>query len=176
MESNGSFDKTTYLISDFQRNISALESLPDTSMALQILPLITSRMSNVSIQSVRLEAPVPLLNVENKLIISFTNHGRDEESVQFSMEYENQNRPLGTLSIEPGESIEDTVSILINRPGQHNFIFRIDDYPVTFDDNWMTCQILILESFPRSLRMWRMGATYSSSLVRHLTLSRITTC
>ena len=51
-----------YLISDFQESINDLGSIQDTTVEINLLPLQAVQEKNVSLDSVWLESPVPMIN------------------------------------------------------------------------------------------------------------------
>ncbi len=128
---------TVYLISDFQKNISDLESYRDTSVEVNLVPLQAVRERNISIDSVWFEAPVQMLNQTNPVVIQIRNlSDEDMENIRLSMKYEGQTKPVGTLSIPARSSVLDTVNITILRNGWHEAVLNITDYPVQFDDKY----------------------------------------
>lgn len=128
---------SVYLISDFQKNITDLESFQDTSLEVNLLPLQAVRERNISIDSVWFEAPVQMLNQTNAVVIQIRNlSDEDMENIRLSLKYEGQTKPVGTLNIPARSSMLDTVNITILRNGWHEAVLNITDYPVQFDDKY----------------------------------------
>ncbi len=126
--------KEIYILSDFQQNISSYKETIDSSYSVNLLPLRAVQENNVAIVSARFDAPVPMINVVNKLLVDIQNFSNSEQAVQLSMNYQGQNRPQGVAQIAPNSSVTDTINILLDRAGWHKVELRIEDYPVTFDD------------------------------------------
>jgi len=130
-------NKELYIVSDFQQNITDFDIVPDSSYQIHLIPLQSVQEKNVSIDSVWLAAPVPMLNQENPLVIKLSNYSDSEaEDVQLSLEYQGQIRPLGTKQISPNSSVTDTVNFSILQPGWHEADIAITDYPISFDNRY----------------------------------------
>lgn len=131
-------NKITYLISDFQRNISDIspERL-DTSVAVNLVPLTAVRERNVAIDSVWFEAPVPQLNQNNLLLVRVTNYGTEDlDNIRLTLNYNGQNKPEGTLEVAAGDYVIDSVYLNITTPGVGQAKLAIKDFPVNFDDEY----------------------------------------
>lgn len=130
-------NQVAYQISDFQKNITDLVSLQDTSVEVNLIPLQAVQERNVSIDSAWFEAPVPMMNQTNALVVQLKNLSDEEvDNVRLSLRYEGQSKPVGTLAIPAGATIVDTVNITILRTGWHRAELAITDYPVQFDDRY----------------------------------------
>lgn len=130
-------NQVAYIISDFQKNITNLVSLQDTALEVNLIPLQAVQERNISIDSAWFEAPVPMVNQTNALVVQLKNlSDEDVDNVRLSLRYEGQNKPVGTLSIPAGSIVTDTVNITILRTGWHEAELAITDYPVQFDDRY----------------------------------------
>lgn len=130
-------NKIAYIISDFQASICDDIEVQDSSFLLRLIPLQSIQEKNVSIDSAWLEAPVPMLNQTNNLIIRMTNHGnQDSENVRLSLEHMGQSKPLSSFNFKANETITDTVSIQINNTGWYEGTLKITDFPIQFDDDY----------------------------------------
>ena len=136
--SNGASDnKTAFIVSDFQKNISDFENYSDTTLEVNLVPLQSVQERNISIDSCWFDAPVQMINQTNSLIISVKNHSdQDAENIRLSLRHEDQVKPVGTLSIPALSSVTDTINITILRTGWHEAELNITDYPVQFDDKY----------------------------------------
>lgn len=129
--------KVAFWISDFQKNITQWATPADTSLQLNLIPLQAVQERNISIDSVWMESPVPMLNQPNRLIVQVRNWTSEEaENVRLTLRHEGQVMPVGTLSIPPKEAVKDTVSIQLQRVGWHEAELKITDYPIQFDDQY----------------------------------------
>jgi hypothetical protein len=128
---------SVYLISDFQKNTTDLETFQDTSLEVNLVPLQAVRERNISIDSVWFEAPVQMMNQTNAVVIQIRNLSEEDvENIRLSLKYEGQTKPVGTLNIPARSSALDTVNITILRNGWHEAVLNITDYPVQFDDQY----------------------------------------
>lgn len=137
LNSDEADNKTAYIISDFQKNITDLGSDIDTSIELNLLPLQAVRENNIGIDSAWFEAPVQMLNQINKLLVRVRNYtNEDAENVRLSMLYGGENKPAGTLNI-PAKSYKiDTLNLTVLQPGWQDVTLNITDYPIQFDDSY----------------------------------------
>ncbi|MCB0678281.1 MAG: BatA and WFA domain-containing protein, partial [Saprospiraceae bacterium] len=125
----------SYLISDFQRNITDLQEYVDTTMEINLVPLQSVQEKNISIDSAWFESPVQMLNQTNRLMVRVFNHTDEEvDNIRLSIRYEGQEKPVGTLTIPPKAGVTDTVNLSIRNAGWHEAELKITDYPVQFDD------------------------------------------
>ena len=130
-------DKVSYVISDFQKNISDLENFKDSLLNVNLVPLQAVQERNVSIDSAWFEAPVQMLSQPNNLVVKVKNWSTDDaENVRMTVKYDGESKPVGEMSIPGGASMLDTVVITIQKPGLHEAELAITDYPVQFDDHY----------------------------------------
>ena len=129
-------NRISYLVSDFQRNITDLSaSQLDTSVQLNLVPLTAVRERNVGIDSVWFEAPVPQINQNNLLLVRVRNYGTEDlDNVRLSLNYRGQSKPEGTLAIPARDFVVDSVYLNISEAGVGSAELRITDFPVQFDD------------------------------------------
>ena len=137
LNSSTSENKVSYIISDFQKNITNLENYPDTSQEINLVPLQSVQENNISIDSAWFDAPVQMLNQTNALKVKIRNWSDSPaENIRLTINYEGQTKPVGTLSIPANASVIDTVNITILRTGWHEALLEITDYPIQFDDKY----------------------------------------
>ena len=127
----------SFIISDFQRNITDVNTYRDSSLQVNLVPLQAVQENNVSIDSAWFEAPVRTLNQPNVLFVKIRNWGKDDAAnVRLSVSYGGESKPVGTLSIPAESAVLDTVVININKTGWHEAVLNLTDYPVQFDDSY----------------------------------------
>ena len=130
-------NKVAYVISDFQKNITDLDTYQDTTIDLNFIPLQSVQEKNISIDSCWFVAPVQMINQTNTLVVKVKNQSnQDAENIRLTLRHEGQVKPVGTLSIPAGTSYTDTINITILRTGWHEAEVQITDYPVQFDDTY----------------------------------------
>lgn len=126
-----------YLISDFQKSINDLVAYEDTTAELNLLPLQAVQEKNVSLDSVWLESPVPMINQSNKLLVKITNHSDESaEGIRLSMLKDGQEKPEGIFNIPARTSVNDTINLSLLKAGWHKAELKLSDYPVQFDDRY----------------------------------------
>ncbi|MBP7184658.1 MAG: BatA domain-containing protein [Saprospiraceae bacterium] len=130
-------NKISYIISDFQKNITNIKEYKDTSVQINLIPLQPVQVQNISIDSCWFEMPVQMINQSNNLYVKLTNHSPEPvDNVKLSIKYDGQDKPVGSASIAGNSSITDTISLTTTHTGWHETIVQIVDYPVQFDDQY----------------------------------------
>jgi len=163
-----------YLISDFQKSINDLATYEDTTSELNLLPLQAVQEKNVSLDSVWLEAPVPMINQNNKLLVKITNQSDEEvEGVRLSMLKDGQEKPEGIFNIPPRTSVNDTINLSLLKAGWHKAELKISDYPVQFDDRY-----LVALNVPENIKVLAINNNidnrYLTALFKGLNLYNLT--
>lgn len=131
-------NRLSFIISDFQKNITDLSNFQDTTLSVNLVPLQSVQENNISIDSAWFETPVRTLNQPNVLFVKTKNWGNnDVENVRLSVTYSGETKPVGTLQIPAGAEVLDTVVINISQPGWHEAVLQVTDYPVQFDDSYL---------------------------------------
>lgn len=130
-------NQVVFMISDFQKNITDIENLQDTTIEVNLVPLQSVQERNIGIDSAWFDAPVQLLNQNNPLLVRIRNYSNEAaENIRLSINYDGQTKPVGTLTVPPLSTVTDTVNITILRTGWHEAQLAITDYPVQFDDKY----------------------------------------
>ncbi len=130
-------NKNSYIISDFQRNVTDFGSFRDSTLDVNLIPLQSVQEQNISLDSAWFDAPVQMINQTNTLVIQLKNYSsQDAENIRLSLRHEGQTKPIGTLSIPAGATVTDTINMTIQRTGWHEAELNITDYPVQFDDKY----------------------------------------
>ena len=129
-------NKTAFIVSDFQKNVTNLSEFRDTTLDINLVPLAAVQEKNIAIDSAWFESPVQMMGQTNPLVVRVTNFtNEDVENVKLSLKLDGQDKPVGLVKIKARQSIEDTVNITILRTGWHEAELTITDYPVQFDDH-----------------------------------------
>jgi hypothetical protein len=128
-------NKISYVLSDFQKNVSDIPNYKDTAMQVNLIPLQAVQEKNISIDSVWFEAPVQVLNQTSQLVVKVRNFSTEAaENVRLSLNHNGQDKPVGTFNIPAKSTATDTVNITILNTGWHDATLTLTDYPVQFDD------------------------------------------
>lgn len=140
LELSGMENQVSYWLTDFQQNSSDLAAVSDTLTQINLIPLDAVQERNISIDSAWLEAPVPLFNQNNRILVQIRNWTDQEaENVRLSHQYAGEEKPEGLLNIPPNSAVIDTVNITPRQTGWHQVQLQITDYPVQFDDQLYLC-------------------------------------
>ncbi|MGB1217727.1 MAG: BatA domain-containing protein, partial [Saprospiraceae bacterium] len=128
-------NRTSYIISDFQKNITDVLEEKDTIIDFNLVPLQSVKKQNISIDSAWFMSPVQMLNQNNPLLVKVRNISDEKaENIRLELNHKGQSKPVGTLNIPAQSEVIDTVNITVLKPGWHEADLSITDYPVQFDD------------------------------------------
>ncbi len=124
-----------YLLSDFQSSITDILDQQDTTIEINLLPIRSVQERNISIDDVSLDAPVPVLNQNNKLSVTIKNHSNEKaEGIRLTSIIAQRETPEGIYTISPEGTITDTIKLQFRTTGWHRVMMKISDYPIQFDD------------------------------------------
>jgi hypothetical protein len=130
-------NKISYVLSDFQKSITNFEMYRDTMVEFNLLPIQTIQQRNLSVDSVWMEGPIPVLQQNNKLLVRVRNNSvQDAEEVKLTFRKDGQEKPISLRDIGANSSITDTVILTLDKPGWQHCVVSVNDYPVQFDDNY----------------------------------------
>lgn len=126
----------SYWLSDFQRNSIENPIDVDSSLVIFPIPVTAVETRNISIDSCWFESPVPEANVENQLYIKLTNYGVTDQDTKIVLREGGNVNPVGSVFIESGATIVDTIGINISRTEVRDIVIEITDNPVVFDNSY----------------------------------------
>ncbi|MBL7828821.1 MAG: BatA domain-containing protein [Saprospiraceae bacterium] len=130
-------NKITYLISDYQNNISDFSTFKDSLLEVNLVPMRAVQERNISIDSVWFESPVQILNQPSNLFVRISNRSDEAaEEIRLTLRHDGQTKPVGALSIPANSSKLDTIPFNILHAGWHEARVSVTDYPVQFDDDF----------------------------------------
>lgn len=136
LNSGNAPNKTAFILSDFQKNVTDIPNFKDTTLDINLVPLAAVQEKNIAIDSAWFESPIQMMGQTNPLIVRITNYtSENAENVKLSLKLDGQDKPVGLLNIKAHSSVEDTINITILRTGWHEADLSITDYPVQFDDH-----------------------------------------
>ncbi|HIA35216.1 MAG TPA: hypothetical protein EYM84_10240 [Flavobacteriales bacterium] len=130
--------KRSFLISDFQRSNTNFEEIdPDSAIAYTMVSLSSQSRNNLYIDSCWFETPIRPLNQADKIMVRIRNISDEEyENIPLKLMINNQQKALGSCSVEPKSYTDASLSFTINEPGIINMEVSLSDYPITFDDQF----------------------------------------
>ncbi|MBK8546019.1 MAG: BatA domain-containing protein [Saprospiraceae bacterium] len=130
-------DKSFYHISDFQKSIFDYENVKDSVGEINLLPVQTAQLQNISIDSVWMDNHVAMMQQPNNLLVKMTNHApQTTEQVRISILIDGQEKPIRVGDFEAGSTMIDTIPVVLKSRGAHKITLKISDYPVQFDDEY----------------------------------------
>jgi hypothetical protein len=128
-------NQVAYLLSDFQKNMGALHI--DSGVAYNLIPLAADAQANVFIDTVWFNEPVQLLNQPAQLIVKIANSGEKAvENNRVVLKLNGQTKAMADFSIEPNSFVLDTMNFVLTQPNWNKAELQVQDYPITYDDNY----------------------------------------
>lgn len=127
--------QVAYLLSDFQKNMGALAV--DSTVNYNLIPLASDAQANVYIDTVWFNEPVQLLNQPVQLIIKIANSGdKAAENNRVVLKLNNQTKAMADFSVQANSFIYDTMQFVLTQPNWNKAEIQVQDYPITYDDNY----------------------------------------
>lgn len=127
-----------YAITDAQKSSFNLPDLKNDSIhQLTIIPIAANETNNVYIDSCWFESPLQQKGFTQKLNVVIQNKSQkriDAGTVRLTL---NGNQAaIGSFSVESNSKINLSVSFTVKNEGFNYATLKIDDYPITFDDEF----------------------------------------
>nr|WP_315424161.1 BatA domain-containing protein [uncultured Pedobacter sp.] len=145
----GGENKYSFLISDFQKNISSIKKL-ETKADIQysFLKLNANTLPNVAVDSVWTLSPNHQPGANERLVIQLKNYSEEEaKNVPLKLSINNQQKGLGAVTIPGGKTVKDTLNFSGLIAGWQKGMVTIKDFPVTFDDT-LSFSFKVDQNFP----------------------------
>lgn len=145
----GGENKYSFLISDFQKNISSTKKLETKSdIQYSFLKLNANTLPNVAVDSVWTLSPNHQPGANERLVIQLKNYSEEEaKNIPLKLSINNQQKGLGAITIPAGKTVKDTLSFSGLNAGWQKGVVSIKDFPVTFDDT-LSFSFKVDQSFP----------------------------
>lgn len=108
----GSANKYSFLISDFQKNISTTNKL-DTKADIQysFLKLNANTLPNIAVDSVWTLSPNHQPGANERLVVQLKNYSEEEaKNIPLKLSINNQQKGLGAVTIPGGKTVKDTLN------------------------------------------------------------------
>tara|TARA_Y100000782_G_scaffold115112_1_gene154759 strand:- start:15544 stop:17595 length:2052 start_codon:yes stop_codon:yes gene_type:complete len=127
-----------YIISDFQKTTTQLESIQnDTSRLTYFIPITPNQRVNLSIDSVWFDSPVRTADARTSVQARIHNYGSEKEvttGVEIIVNGEAQG--VRSVTVKPNNFADSTFSFNQTESGVYEVELRIKDFPVTFDNSF----------------------------------------
>jgi hypothetical protein len=128
-------NQIAYLLSDFQKNMGDLSI--DSSVSYNLIPLAADAQENVYIDTCWFNEPVQLIGQPSQLVVKIANSGeKKNENNRLVLKLNGQTKVMADFSVEAGSYIYDTLSFVPTQSGPNRAELAIQDYPITYDDNY----------------------------------------
>lgn len=132
----GSANQYSFLISDFQKNISIdqkLETKPEIQYSF--LKLNATALPNIAVDSVWALSPNHQPGANEKIVVQLKNYSNETAlNIPLKLNINNQQKGISSVSIPAGKVKRDTLNFSGLKTGWQKGIITIKDFPVTFDD------------------------------------------
>lgn len=131
-------DKSSFIISDFQKSTYDLASIKeDSTIQTRLLLLPAQTASNLFVDTAWLANPLVQLNQSAVLKMVLRNSGnKDLENVPVKLFINDIQKSLASVNISAGGTTQAELTFTLNNAGIQRGQISITDFPVTFDDNY----------------------------------------
>ena len=138
LEKSGAEEKISYIISDFQKSMVNTEALErDTNFNVFLIPLQSQQSNNIYIDSCWFDAPVLKINEPINMMVRLgQNDDESSENISLSLKVDGKIKAIADVNFEQRKKVTDTLRFTIDKPGWHTAEVLIDDYPISYDDNY----------------------------------------
>ena len=136
LASSNALNKKVYVFSDAQKSTFNLSELkPDTNIITTLVPIKANQVNNVFIDSCWFETPVQQKGFIQTLHARIINKGNSKLDIGTARLFlAKQQVALATFSIDANTKAEVKFTFECKTEGLNYGSIKIDDYPVTFDD------------------------------------------
>jgi hypothetical protein len=138
LQNSSSKNKRIFLLSDFQKNTSDFKKTDfDTSIIVSCIPIVSSEVSNVYIDSVWFETPVQQYETQqiiHAVVINKSN--KDIENGSLKLYINDAQVSLASFNVSAGNKKDVSISFTVKVKGINKGVLKIEDYPITYDDNF----------------------------------------
>ncbi|MBI9033992.1 MAG: BatA domain-containing protein [Bacteroidales bacterium] len=137
-DAESDYNNQVYLISDFQKNISAMEQWEKDSLCeVFLIPLNRPVANNIFIDSCWFDEPVNVVSKNLKLNVRIKNSSSQSlEHLGVKLYLEGKQRALASCDIEANSTTTTTLFFSLKEAAWYSGSIQIDDYPVTYDDDF----------------------------------------
>ena len=138
LQNSSAKNKRIFLLSDFQKNTSVIFKTDiDTSIAINCIPIASSEVNNVYIDSVWFETPVQQYETQqiiHAVVINKSN--KDIENGSLKLYINDAQVSLASFNVSAGNKKHVSISFTVKVKGINKGVLKIEDYPITYDDNF----------------------------------------
>jgi len=130
--------KTLYILSDFQKNSSNIESIKsDSSVWTYLHPFIAGKTNNLLIDSCWFENPGRKMGQAEKLFVRIKNRsGQAYQNIPVRLSINDSLKAISNINIAAQEESVQELSYTNNSQGIQLCKIELDDYPIIFDNSY----------------------------------------
>lgn len=138
LQNSSSKNKRIFLLSDFQKNASLLNKADiDTSIAIDLIPIASTEINNVYIDSIWFETPVQQFGTQQVIhAIVINKSNKDIENGSLKLYINNTQVSLSSFNVTAGNKKDVSISFSVKAKGINKGVLKIEDYPITYDDDF----------------------------------------
>lgn len=138
LQNSTSKNRRIYALSDFQKNSSViLKTDVDTTIAINFIPIASTEVSNVYIDSVWFESPVQQFETQQNIHAIIINKStKDIENGTLKLFINNAQVSLSSFDVTAGSKKDVSISFTVKTKGVNKGVLKIEDYPITYDDDF----------------------------------------
>ncbi len=138
LKSQGNSGGSAYIISDFQKSITDIESIKtDSNLSCFFIPVSPVKNNNLYIDSCWFATPIRQINRPEELKLRIKNiSDEDYENIPVKLMLNGQQKALASFSIAAQSETEVPLSFTLSETGLQLGELSITDYPITYDDKF----------------------------------------
>lgn len=138
LNSNAYDNKSVYVISDYQTSFSTFDKFPtDNNISTYLLPISSSRVNNIYIDSVALSTPVLRKGANITINVHVKNTGDAEvEKLPIKLLIDGKQRAIASADIAANSQEVVPLNFTIEETGNLNAKIVTNDYPIIYDDEF----------------------------------------
>jgi len=142
-------NKQAFLLSDFQQSISDYGRIDaDTSIQVREIIAGAQNRNNLFIDSIWFESPVRKINAPEAIHVRIRSRSEvDMENVPMRLYINGQAKTPASFSVEANGTTDTVLYFTVREPGLQQGLIEINDYPVTFDDQFFF-SFTVLKNIP----------------------------
>jgi hypothetical protein len=138
LQNSSAKNKRIFLLSDFQKNTSVISKTDiDTNIAISCIPIASSEVNNIYIDSVWFETPVQQYETQQIIhAIVINKSKKDIENGSLKLYINDAQVSLASFNVSAGNKKDVSISFTVKVKGINKGVLKIEDYPITYDDNF----------------------------------------
>ena len=131
-------EKTLYILSDFQKNATDIETIkPDSSVWTYLYPFVAGKTNDLLIDSCWFETPGRKISQAEKLFVRIKNlSDQAYQNIPIRLTINDSLKAIANINIAAQEESVQELSYTNNSQGIQLCKIELDDYPIIFDNSY----------------------------------------